>query len=78
MYKYAYLNSEDICIAVYDLPAPVHDPQYIQIAFADQSIVGQYFDRSQSEFKVVYYYAELDDKNIVTKTLFYLSPRSYK
>lgn len=74
MYIYAYLNNEDICIAVYDLPAPVHDPQYIQIAFADQSLVGQYFDRSQSEFKVVYYYAELDEKMIVTRTLFYLSP----
>lgn len=74
MYIYAYLNEQDICVAVYELPAPVHDPQYIQMPSKDLSVVGQYFDRSLSEFKPVYYYAELNDKKIVTKTVFYLNP----
>lgn len=75
VYYYAFLNSDDICTAIYTMPAPITGSNFIAIASNDQSLIGQYFDRSASEFKPVYYYAETDNKKIVIKTVFYLTPQ---
>lgn len=70
MYYYAYLDSNDICVQIYAMPAPISGDQFIAISSDDQTLVGQKFNRTTSEFEVVYYYAVLDDRGIVESVTF--------
>lgn len=75
-YYYAYLNEDDICIAIYPMPAPISGTQYIAIASDDQTLIGQHFNRSTSEFEVVYYYAVLNSKNVVESVAYYTTQQT--
>lgn len=75
-YYYAYLNAENICTEIVQMSTPITDPHYIRIPSNDQSLVGQYFDRALEEFKTVYYYAVLNEKDVVTETEYYLTKQT--
>lgn len=70
MYYYAYLDANDICVQIYTMPAPITGDQFIAISSNDQTLVGQRFNRTTSEFETVYYYAVLDDRSIVESVTF--------
>lgn len=70
MYYYAFLDGNDICTAIYAMPAPITGTQFIPISTNDQSLVGQRYNRSTSEFVTVYYYAVLDNRGVVSNVTF--------
>ena len=70
MFYYAYLNEDDICVQIYEMPAQISGSQFIAIASNDPTLVGQHFNRTTSEFETVYYYAILDDRGIVSSTTY--------
>jgi len=76
MYYYAYLDANDICTEIYSLPAQISGSQFIPIASNDQSIIGKHYNRSTSDFETVYYYAVLNDKNVVTSTEYSLTQQT--
>lgn len=71
MYYYAYLNDEDICTSIYELPAQISGSQFIAIPDNYQFLVGQHYNRTTQEFEVLYYYAVLDSRAVVTETVYY-------
>lgn len=50
---------------IYAMPAPITGDQFIAIPSNDQSFVGQHYNREDSVFETVYYYAILDNRGIV-------------
>lgn len=67
MYHYAYLDANDVVDMIISLPSQIQDRQYISIATADQSLVGKKYNRVTGEFEdIMFYYALLDAKDIVT------------
>lgn len=70
MFYYAYLNADDICTQIYEMPAPISGSQFIAISNNDTSLIGQHFNRSTSEFEAVYYYAIIDNRNIVVSVTY--------
>lgn len=70
MYYYAFLDENDICTQIYAMPAPISGNQFIAISTNDQSLIGQRFNRTTSEFEAVYYYAILDNRNVVTSVTY--------
>ena len=70
MYYYAFLDENDICTQIYAMPAPITGTQFIAISTNDQSLIGQRFNRNTSEFESVYYYAILDNRNVVTSVTY--------
>lgn len=50
-FYYAYLDEKDICISVSDLGVEVTDDYYIRIDTLDQSLIGKWYDRTDSTFK---------------------------
>lgn len=70
MFYYAYLNADDICTQIYAMPAPITGSQFIAISNNDTTLIGQHFNRTTSEFEAVYYYAIIDDRNIVTSVTY--------
>ena len=76
MYYYAYLNEEDICLAIYALPSPISGTQYIAVSSNDQSLVGQHYNRSKFEFEPVYYYAILNDSSIVESVTYFTTQQT--
>lgn len=75
-YYYAYLNADGICTEIVQVSTPISDANYIQIPSNNQSLIGQYFDRSSREFKTVYYYAVLNEKDVVIETDYSLTARA--
>lgn len=67
MFYYAYLNSDDICESIYPMPVEVTSNQLIRIEGNLQALIGQHYNRTTEEFEEVYYYAVLNDKNIVER-----------
>lgn len=71
MFYYAYLNANDICEQIYALPAAITSPQFIPIGSNDQTLVGQKYDRVNFVFVPMYYYAILNDKSVVSETVYF-------
>lgn len=70
MYYYAYLDANDICTQIYAMPAAISGSQFVAIPSNDQSLVGKHFNRNTSEFETVYYYAVLNESNIVESVMY--------
>lgn len=58
------------------MPAPISGTQYIAVASNDQTLVGQHYNRSTSEFEVVYYYAVLNENGIVTSVTYHTTQQT--
>lgn len=71
MYYYAYLDENDICTSIYEMPAQISGDQYVEIPSNYPYLIGQHFNRETGEFEVIYYYAVLNEKSIVTETVYY-------
>ena len=66
MYYYAYLDDNDIVVNIYSLPSIISDEHYILIDSNDTSLIGLRYNRETEQFEeVVYYYAVLNDKDVV-------------
>ena len=48
---YAQLNEKDLCIGVQEYPTEVIDARLIRIETLDESLIGFWYDRSDSTFK---------------------------
>lgn len=70
LYYFAFVDENDIVQAIYSLPTVISDPQYIQIASNDQSLIGKHYNRETLEFEDVYYYAILNEKSICVNVAF--------
>lgn len=71
MYYYAYVNNDDICTTIYALPDPISGSHYIEIPDNYEFLIGQRYNRTTQEFEVLYYYAVLDSRAVVTETVYY-------
>ncbi len=70
MHYYAYLNDQDVVEMVMGLPSEITDSHYIPIESEDQSLVGKWYNRATGEFEdKMFYYAVLDEKDIVTEVI---------
>lgn len=71
MYYYAYLDERDIVQMIYSMPAPISSNQFILIPTNDQTLIGKKYNRKTGEFEeiVLYYYAVLGEKDIVTSVI---------
>lgn len=72
MYYYAYLDKNDICTQIYAMPAQISGDQFLEIGEYDPTVVGKHYNRTLREWETVYYYAKLNEKNIVTGVEFSL------
>lgn len=69
MYYYALINESNICTAVYAMPAPLTGDSYVTITeeqYTSQSVLGMRYENGVWVEVTTYYYAILNDKNIVT------------
>lgn len=69
MFYYALVDANKICTAVYAMPAQLSGSSYIEITEAqynDPTLVGKKYVNGEWVEVVVYYYAILDAKNVVT------------
>ena len=68
MFYYAYINANNIVVQIVSLPTAINVAGYIAIDSADQTLVGKYYNASTGLFEEVtaFYYAQLDEKGIVT------------
>ena len=69
MYYYALINENNVCTAVYAMPAPLSGESYVTITeeqYTSQSVIGMKYDNGEWVEVTVYYYAILNDKGIVT------------
>lgn len=65
---FAVLNQEDIVEEIMQMPSGVTGPAYIVIPGEDRSLVGKRYNRQTGAFEeVMYYYAVLNNKGIVTE-----------
>nr|WP_315021554.1 hypothetical protein [uncultured Aminipila sp.] len=70
MHYYAFLNEQDVVEDIYSLPSVISDPKYIEISTNDQSLIGKKYNRTTGKFEdIMFYYAILDDKDIVTQVV---------
>lgn len=74
MFYYALLNAEDICTTIYEMPVQISGDQVIAISSNDQSLIGKHFNRATAEFETVYYYAVLDNRNVVSNVTYSTTP----
>lgn len=74
VYYYAVLNAEDICTTIYEMPVQISGDQVIAISSNDQTLIGKHFNRATSEFETVYYYAVLDNRNVVSSVTYSTTP----
>ena len=68
MYYYALVDANNICTSVYALPAPITGNSYIEITadlYNDTTLIGKKYVNGTWVELTTYYYAILDDKNIV-------------
>ena len=69
MYYYALIHESNICTAVYAMPAPLTGDSYVTITeeqYTSQSVLGMRYENGVWVEVTTYYYAILNDKNIVT------------
>lgn len=71
MFYYAYLNEDNICVQIYTMPTAISGDGLVAIASNDQTLVGQRYNAETEEFEPMYYYAVLNEKNVVSETVFY-------
>lgn len=70
MHYYAFLNDQDVVETIVSLPSTITDPKYIEISSNDQSLIGKKYNRQTGEFEDnMYYYAILDNNDIVTEVI---------
>ncbi|MEA4986533.1 MAG: hypothetical protein VB095_00510 [Anaerovorax sp.] len=70
MHYYAYLNDQDVVETIVSLPSTISDPKYIAISTNDQSLIGKKYNRQTGEFEdIMFYYAILDEKDIVIEVV---------
>lgn len=70
MHYYAFLNEQDVVEDIYSLPTVISDSKYIEIPTNDQSLIGKKYNRTTGKFEdIMFYYAILDDKDIVTQVV---------
>lgn len=65
VYYYAYINSANICEQVYAMPSPITGSNYILLDTYDTSLIGKRYNNGVWEEVTWYYYAKLDDRDIV-------------
>lgn len=70
MYYYAILNADDICIDIYVMPVQISGDSVVAISSNDQSLIGQRYNRAGAYFEPLYYYAVLNEKGVVTETVY--------
>lgn len=69
MFYYALVDTNNICTAVYAMPAAISGASYVEITEAlynDPTLIGKKYVNGEWVEVTVYYYAILDDRNIVT------------
>ncbi|MHC1723268.1 MAG: hypothetical protein AB9836_08710 [Aminipila sp.] len=67
MHYYAFLNEQDVVETIVSLPSVITDPKYIEISTNDQTLIGKKYNKTTGKFEdIMFYYAFLDDKDIVT------------
>lgn len=71
MYYYAYLNEDNICVQIYEMPTAISGAGFVAIASNDQTLIGQRYNAETEEFEPMYYYAVLNEKNVVSETVYY-------
>lgn len=59
---------------IYEMPVPISGDQVIAISSNDQSLIGKHFNRATAEFETVYYYAVLDNRNVVSNVTYSTTP----
>ncbi|WP_324825771.1 hypothetical protein [Sinanaerobacter sp. ZZT-01] len=70
MHYYAYLNEQDVVETIVALPSVISHPQYIAIPSNDESLIGKKYNRETGEFEdVMFYYAVLDEQDIVVQVV---------
>ncbi len=71
MYYYAHLDENNIVDMIVALPTPISVDRYISIPTNDQTLVGKRYNSETGEFEevIMYYYAVLGDKDIVTEVI---------
>lgn len=70
MHYYAFLNDQDVVENIYTLPSVITDPKYVEIPTNDQSLIGKKYNRTTGKFEdIMFYYAILDAKDIVTQVV---------
>ena len=69
VYYYAYLNSANICEQVYAMPSPITGSNYILLDTYDTSLIGKRYNNGVWEEVTWYYYAKLDDRDIVIEII---------
>lgn len=52
-YIYAYLDTDDVCISVQEYTSVMSGTRYIRLDTLDQTLVGMWYDRTDSTFKAV-------------------------
>ena len=69
MFYYALVDTNNICTAVYAMPAAISGASYVEITetlYNDPTLIGKKYVNGEWVEVTVYYYAILDDRNIVT------------
>lgn len=69
MFYYALIDANNICTAVYAMPAAISGSSYVEITaeqYTSQSVIGMKYANGTWVEVTTYYYAILDDKGIVT------------
>lgn len=69
MFYYALIDENNICTAVYAMPAAISGSSYVEITaeqYTSQSVIGMKYANGTWVEVTTYYYAILDDKGIVT------------
>ena len=72
MYYYAYIDSNNICQGTYGFPTQVSLDDYIYLGTTDdQSVIGKRWNATTQQWEEVtnFYYAQVNDKDIVTAVL---------
>ena len=69
MYYYALIDANNICTAVYSMPAAISGSSYVEITaeqYTSQSVIGMKYTNGTWVEVTTYYYAILNEKGIVT------------
>lgn len=72
MYHYTFIDSNGIATGTYGFPSAINLANYIYIGQADDpSVIGKHWNAATQTWEEVikFYYAQIDDRNIVTAVL---------
>ena len=68
MYYYALINENNVCTAVYAMPAAISGASYVEITeeqYNDGSLIGKKYVNGEWVEVITYYYAILDERGLV-------------